>query len=127
LSEGRALRLDPRTAAVVADTGSSVGYGAFWWRLAAGAGGIWVTDPTSDRVWRIHPATNDVEGSVVVDHNPLGIVVRDDKVWVVNALADTIDEIDPVAFRVVSRTALGAHPLDIANGPEGLWITFGDL
>jgi len=127
LTEGRALRLDPDSAAVVADTGPSVGYGAFWSRLAAGAGGIWVTDPTSDRVWRIHPATNDVEGSVVVDHNPLGIVVRDGKVWVANALADTIDEIDPVTFRVVSRTALGAHPLDIANGPEGLWITFGDL
>lgn len=127
MAEGRALRLDPRTAAVVGDTGRSVGYGAFWSRLAAGAGGIWVTDPTSDQVWRIHPATNDVEGSVVVDRNPLGIVVRDGHVWVANALAGTIDEIDPVAFRVVSRTALGAHPLDIANGPDGLWVTFGNL
>jgi len=127
MAEGRALRLDPRTATVVSDTGRSVGYGAYWWKLAAGAGGIWVTDPTSDRVWRIHPATNDVDGSVVVDHYPLGIAVREDRVWVANALAGTIDEIDPVAFRVVSRTALGAHPIDIANGPDGLWITFGNL
>jgi DNA-binding SARP family transcriptional activator/DNA-binding beta-propeller fold protein YncE len=127
LAEGRALRLDPRTATVVSDTGRSVGYSAHWWKLAVGAGGVWVTDTTSDRVWRIHPPTNDVEGSVVVDTYPLGITVRDGTVWVVNFLAGTIDEIDPVAFRVVSRTALGAHPIDIANGPEGLWITFGNL
>jgi DNA-binding SARP family transcriptional activator/DNA-binding beta-propeller fold protein YncE len=133
VAEGRLLRLHPKTAAFVAETDPTGGATATWVAVAAGAGGVWVGDNQggngggANKVWRVDPTTNQVDGSVAVGNFPLGLVVRDGKLWVVCALSGTVDEIDPATFSVVSRTRLGGHPLGIANGPDGLWIAFGDL
>jgi DNA-binding SARP family transcriptional activator/DNA-binding beta-propeller fold protein YncE len=133
VAEGRLLRLDPMTAGLVAETDQTGGATATWVAVAVGAGGVWIGDNqggnggVTNKVWRVDPTTNQVDGSVAVDSFPLGIVVRDGKLWVVCALSGTIDEIDPATFSVISRTRLGGHPLGIANGPDGLWIAFGDL
>jgi len=133
LAHGRLLRLDPKTAALVLETDSAGGGASSWTAVAVGAGGVWVADDQSgsgsepSKVWRVDPTTNQVDGSVNVDSYPVGLVVRDGKVWVVCALAGTIDEIDPATFDMINRESLGGHPLGIANGPDGLWIAFGNL
>jgi DNA-binding SARP family transcriptional activator/DNA-binding beta-propeller fold protein YncE len=132
VSAGRVLRLDPETDTLVEETEPAGGGLASWTAVAAGAGGIWVADQQGgtgvvSKVWLVDPTTDLVEGSVSVDSYPRGLVVRDGKVWVVCSLAGTIDEIDPATLSVISRRSLGGHPLDVANGPDGLWIAFGDL
>ena len=132
LAQGRLLRLDPKTASLVAETDPAGGSASSWTAIAVGAGGVWIADDQGgaggvSKVWRVDPMTNQVDGGVAVDNYPLGLVVRDGKVWIVSALAGTIDELDPTTFSVIRRARLGGHPVDIANGPDGLWIAFGNL
>jgi DNA-binding SARP family transcriptional activator/DNA-binding beta-propeller fold protein YncE len=108
--EGQAVRLDPASGAVVARTDPVGGVAAGWSELASGAGGVWATDPDENVVWRINPTTDKADGSVAVDRYPLGVVVRNGFVWVADALGGTIDQIDPAALRVVSRTDVGGNP-----------------
>jgi DNA-binding beta-propeller fold protein YncE len=125
LDQALAVRLDPRTAAPVAKTPAAGGPLAFWFAIAKGLGGLWVSDLAGDVVWRIDPLVNRTAGSVSVDHYPIGIAAHGGSLWVAASLAKSIDEVDPATMRVVSRTDLGANPSDIVSGPGDLWITFG--
>jgi DNA-binding SARP family transcriptional activator/streptogramin lyase len=123
-SSAVAVRLDSLTGALDGRTPSAGTPVAFWVDVAAGAGGLWVTDSADDLVWRIDRVGGRASGSVPVDHGPEGIAVHGGSVWVANLLGGTIEQIDPATMHVESRAIVGGNPSDLAAGPRGLWITF---
>jgi DNA-binding SARP family transcriptional activator/DNA-binding beta-propeller fold protein YncE len=124
LDQGLVVRLDPRTGEMLGKTQPAGGPLSFWSQLAEGADGLWTTDYSEDLVWRLNQATNRPDGSVTVDHYPVGIDIYRGSVWVAS-LDGTIDRIDPKTMQLTSRAEVGANPLNLVHGPGGIWVTFG--
>jgi YVTN family beta-propeller protein len=89
--------------------------------LAAGAGGVWVGDESSDRVWRIDPKLNAVGTTVRVGAGPSGIAVGLGSVWIASA-DGTVSRIDPSSSGVVATIKVGGTPSGIAVGAGQVWV-----
>lgn len=123
---GRALRVDPSTNAVVASlprTPISDG------DVAIGFGAVWETDFASDALLRINPATNQIVATIPLgdDAAPEGVGIASGSVWVANHHLGTVSRIDPSTNSVVATISISSSgtdgPLELAAGATGVWVT----
>ncbi len=85
-------------------------------RLAAGSGRLWVTG-TADTVAAVDPRPSGGRlqwRTVTVGSGPLGVAVGDGSVWVADATAGTVAEVDPSTYRVVHTFNTGPDPVAVA-------------
>lgn len=91
--------------------------------VAAGLGGIWVTDQLGDRLVRFDPGTARMRGAVGVGRDPLGVAVGATAVWVANALDGTLSKVDPHTMRQVAQVHAPGSPDQVAAGAGSVWVT----
>jgi streptogramin lyase len=96
--------------------------------VAAGAGGVWVTQPERGVVLRIDPLTNEIVAEIPLDGFPQGIAVGFGSVWV--AAADPpegagggVSRIDPRSNEVVRTILVPNLPEFVATGAGMVWVT----
>jgi streptogramin lyase/predicted Ser/Thr protein kinase len=93
-------------------------------RLATGAGGLWVSDATTDTVRRIDLGTFATGAPIPAGRRPAGITVADGLVWVADARSDSVTRVDP-SLQAVSGApiAVGEQPGGIDAGTDAVWVT----
>lgn len=92
--------------------------------IAAGAGGVWVSQMRTGVVRRIDPRTNDLAGAPIpVGRQPAGLAVGHGSVWVANRGSNNVSRIDAATDAVVAVIATGVEPRYVAAGPSGVWVT----
>ena len=91
--------------------------------IAAGAGAVWVTDPTAGTLWRIDPAPDALTQTIPVGAGAFAVAYGEGSVWVVNTLDETVLRVDPETNRVVARIPVGGAPREIAVGHGRVWVT----
>jgi hypothetical protein len=121
-------RIDPKTNAV-AETISLAGIGeshGWRYRMAVGAGAIWVSAPAS--LWRIDPATTRFGGSVRLGNSGEGSVATGvGAVWVAS-LDGIVLRVDPDSQTVAKTIPLGplVYPADswdsVVVGEGSVWV-----
>jgi streptogramin lyase len=98
-------------------------------RVAAGYNALWVSG-TENLVTRIVPAAGDngppAQRAVTVGQGPIGIATGAGFVWVANAMAGTISQIDPTTMQVAETLSAGDDPLAVAVTPDNrVYVGFG--
>lgn len=99
------------------------------WRVAVGAGSIWVTNDREGTVSRIDPATNSIVATIEVarpGNNSANAIAADDtSVWVVAGVLN-LTRIDPSTNEVVATYPID-EPVDrLAIGDDALWVQSTD-
>jgi DNA-binding beta-propeller fold protein YncE len=93
-------------------------------RLAAGAGGLWVSSATTGAVRRIDLGTLGVGEAIPVGRNPAGVTVGHGLVWVANARSATVSRVDPSIHQVLGDPIeVGERPGGIDAGTSSVWVT----
>lgn len=91
--------------------------------VAAGAGGVWVTDG-SRRLVRVDPATRAV--TVIPVNRPLdGVTVGAGAVWAISARRANVLRFDPRTNTVTDRVALAGRPGESAPSPTRIVASAG--
>ena len=93
-------------------------------RLATGAGGLWVSNATTDTVRRIDLSTFALGTPIPAGRRPAGITVADGLVWVAATRSDAVTRVDP-SIAAVSGPPIpvGVHPGGIDAGTSAVWVT----
>jgi streptogramin lyase/predicted Ser/Thr protein kinase len=93
-------------------------------RLATGAGGLWVSNATTDTVRRIDLGTFALGTPIPAGRRPAGITVADGLVWVAATRSDAVTRVDP-AIAAVSGAPIevGRQPGGIDAGTNAVWVT----
>ncbi len=92
-------------------------------RLAAGAGGLWVSSASTGTVRRIDLGTMAVGAPIPVGRGPAGVTVGHGLVWVANSRGGTVTRVDPSLHTVIGDPIyIGAHPGGIDAGTETVWV-----
>lgn len=86
--------------------------------VAAGANGVWVTQPNEGQVLRIDPLSGDVVAEIPVDGFPQGVDVGFGSVWV--AAADPPDGANGAVVRIDPRSNEVVRTILVPNLPEYL-------
>jgi DNA-binding beta-propeller fold protein YncE len=111
---GRAVRRDlaPHTAPL---------------RLAAGAGGLWVSVAEHGTVRRVDMSSFAVGKPIPAGRRPTGITVADGLVWVADTRSGSVTRVDP-SLQAVSGAPIpvGEHPGGIDAGTSAVWVTTSD-
>jgi DNA-binding SARP family transcriptional activator len=98
--------------------------------VAAGAGGVWVTDGSAQLV-RVDPATRAVE-PIQTDRGLDGVTVTEGAVWAISSRAPAVLRIDPAGRTVTDRIDLARSgeespfPIGIAASENTLWVLNGN-
>ena len=90
--------------------------------VAAGEGGVWVSEHWDDRLWRFDPTTGRVEAIVKTGDGPWSVAVGKGNVWVANRHDNTLSRIDPETNEPLVTIQIGAGPIELAVGREGIWV-----
>ena len=98
------------------------------WSIAAGAGGVWITDG-SRLLRRADPATGSVVRTYDVGDRVNGVAVAAGAVWAISGPSATVLRIDPHTGRVVARIPIVAqpglespYPIAVAVGLGSVWV-----
>jgi DNA-binding beta-propeller fold protein YncE/predicted Ser/Thr protein kinase len=83
-------------------------------RLAAGAGGLWVSSASTATVRRIDLDSIRPGKPILVGRGPAGVTVGHGLVWVANSRSGTVSRVEPTL-----RTVLG-DPIDVGGRPGGI-------
>jgi YVTN family beta-propeller protein len=117
-NDRRLWRIDPRTRRIVATI--TLGFPPA--KVAAGAGGVWITDQLRDRVVELDPRTYRVVRSVPVARGPVGVTVSGSSVWVAGAIGHAVTRIDASTGRVVATIPVAASPQAVAVDGGSVWV-----
>jgi DNA-binding beta-propeller fold protein YncE/predicted Ser/Thr protein kinase len=117
-NDRRLWRIDPRTRRIVA----TIALGFPPAKVAAGAGGVWITDQLRDRVVELDPRTHRVVRSVPVARGPIGVTVAGGSVWVAGAIGHAVTRIDARNGRVVATIPVAASPQAVAVDGGSVWV-----
>ena len=112
-----------RGGGVAPQTTIKLGPGARPTNIAAGEGGIWLTDFTGEELLQIDPAENQLVGDPVgVGPRPRGVAVGSSSVWVASGGANRVIEVNPRTLEVRGPLRrVGDDPAAIAVGAGGVW------
>jgi DNA-binding beta-propeller fold protein YncE len=89
-------RSDGTVSRIAPDGVTSIDVGDQLCGIAVGQGGVWVSAPGKDRVWRIDPATRERSGPPIqVEDAPCAIAAGAGSVWVANRGDSSISRIRP--------------------------------
>jgi serine/threonine protein kinase/outer membrane protein assembly factor BamB len=93
-------------------------------RLATGAGGLWVSNATTDTVRRIDLSTFALGTPIPAGRRPAGITVAAGLVWVAATRSDAVTRVDP-SIAAVSGPPIpvGKQPGGIDAGTNAVWVT----
>jgi serine/threonine-protein kinase len=93
-------------------------------RLAAGAGGLWVSVAEHGTVRRIDLSSFAVGTPIPAGRRPTGITVADGLVWVADTRSGSVTRVDP-SLEAVSGAPIpvGHHPGGIDAGTSAVWVT----
>jgi DNA-binding beta-propeller fold protein YncE/predicted Ser/Thr protein kinase len=92
-------------------------------RLAAGAGGVWVSSARTGTVRRIDLRTADADAPIRVGRGPAGVTVGGGLVWVANSRSDTVTRVDPSLRAILGAPIpVGTRPGGIDAGTETVWV-----
>jgi DNA-binding SARP family transcriptional activator/ABC-type branched-subunit amino acid transport system substrate-binding protein len=98
------------------------------WSIAAGAGGIWITDGSS-MLRRAEPTNGKVVRSYDVGLPLNGLAVGEGAVWAISGSSATVLRIDPRTGRVAARIRIVAsrgtqspYPIALAAGLGSVWV-----
>jgi DNA-binding beta-propeller fold protein YncE len=83
-------------------------------RLAAGAGGLWVSSASTASLRRLDLGGVRPGKPILVGRGPAGLTVGNGVVWVANSRSGTVSRVDPTL-----RTVLG-DPIDVGGRPGGI-------
>jgi YVTN family beta-propeller protein len=117
-NDRRLWRIDPRARRIV----STIALGFPPARVAAGGGGVWITDQLRDRVVELDPRTSRVVRSVPVARGPVGVTVGGGSVWVAGAIGHAVTRIDPSTGRVLATIPVAASPQAVAVDGGSVWV-----
>jgi streptogramin lyase len=117
-NDRRLWRIDPRTRRIVA----TIALGFPPAKVAAGAGGVWITDQLRDRVVELDPRTYRAVRSVPVARGPVGVTISGGSVWVAGAIGHAVTRIDARNGRVVATIPVAASPQSVAVDGESVWV-----
>jgi streptogramin lyase/predicted Ser/Thr protein kinase len=117
-SDPRLWRIDPRRHRIV----STIRLGFPPAKVAAGEGGVWVTDQLDDRLVEVDPADNRIVRSIPVGRGAGGVAVGAGSVWVTGAIDHTVTRVDPSSGRVAGTISVAASPQAVAVGDGGVWV-----
>lgn len=124
LVDTRLYKIDPASGKVA----GSVQLGGLPRGVAAGAGAVWVTDYSNDKVLEIDPASVQVESSLSVDDAPTAIVTGGGAVWAISSNAGVLTAIDPASDRIRDTLEITNSLLTgLAYGAGGVWIPSVDF
>jgi YVTN family beta-propeller protein len=91
--------------------------------MAAGAGGLWVAQPSGDAVLRLDRAGRRVVQSIPVGSTPVAVAVTGRDVWVVNSQGRSVSRVSADTNRETNRVPnVGNQPVAIAAGFGSLWV-----
>jgi streptogramin lyase len=86
-------------------------------------------EPTSSTV-SAGPQPAEIEATVEVGSDPIGIAAGNGSLWVVNAETDaargSVSRIDPTSGDVLATVRVGVIPLEVAVGEGGVWVSNAD-
>ncbi len=98
------------------------------WSVAAGAGGVWVSDGSS-RVYRVDPQSARVTGTPNLGTAIDGLAVAGNALWAISGSAATVLRLDPGTGRVTARISIvsrpgleSPYPIAIAAGAGFVWV-----
>jgi streptogramin lyase/predicted Ser/Thr protein kinase len=92
-------------------------------RLAAGAGGLWVSSASTGTVRRIDLGTMAVGAPILAGRGPAGVTVGHGLVWVANSRGGTVSRVDPSLHTVIGDPiSVGARPGGIDAGTDAVWV-----
>ncbi len=117
-NDRRLWRIDPRTRRIVA----TIALGFPPAKVAAGAGGVWITDQLRDRVVQLDPRTYRVVRTVAVARGPIGVTVSGGSVWVAGAIGHAVTRIDARTGVVVATIPVDASPQAVAVDAGSAWV-----
>ena len=90
--------------------------------VAAGAGGVWATDPFSGLVWRVQMGAPPLQRSIDAGQGVDAVAVGGGRVWVSNGARGTLISIDPRTNRIEHTIALGGVPTAVAVRGREVWV-----
>ena len=114
------VRIDPRTAHVVAETPLPPGVAA----VRAGLGVVWATDPDMGELLRLDPETGEIVATIEVGAGARFFAVGAGAVWVQNNGDGTVSRVDPTTDEVVATIVVDDFPVDggdLAVGGGFVW------
>jgi DNA-binding beta-propeller fold protein YncE/predicted Ser/Thr protein kinase len=92
-------------------------------RLAAGAGGLWVSSATTGTVRRIDLGTLAVGPPILAGRGPAGVTVGHGLVWVANSRSSSVTRVDPATHSILGDPIqVGERPGGIDAGTEAVWV-----
>ncbi|MBS1880331.1 MAG: protein kinase [Actinobacteria bacterium] len=91
-------------------------------RLAVGAGGLWVSNASTNSVSRIDLHSGNPSQPIPAGRGPAGITVARGFVWVADSRSGSVAKIDPAIRAVVATIEVGGTPGGIDAGPNVLWV-----
>jgi serine/threonine-protein kinase len=92
-------------------------------RLAAGAGGLWVSSASTSAVRRIDLGSAIAGAPILVGRGPAGVTVGHGLVWVSNSRSDTVTRVDPSIHSTLGDPiAVGGRPGGIDTGTSAVWV-----
>jgi DNA-binding beta-propeller fold protein YncE len=133
---GKVLRIDPKTAKVVATIPTHGSLGS----IAFGAGAVWALEqshlwPNSENLLsRIDPSSNQVTKTIHIGSGAFSVAVGEGAVWVTQSEPDTASvpapgkllRIEPQSLRIVRAIPLWRRPGKVVIAAGSLWIgSFG--
>jgi DNA-binding SARP family transcriptional activator/glutamine cyclotransferase len=113
---GKALRVEPRTNAVTAET--TVAYPV---AVAAGDDAVWVAD-VAGRLWCIDPITAAVVYTTPVTAGLVGLCHCPGSLWAADNAAGRALRIDPQTGQVAAAVEVGLAPAGVAVGLGAVWL-----
>jgi ABC-type transport system substrate-binding protein/DNA-binding SARP family transcriptional activator/DNA-binding beta-propeller fold protein YncE len=90
--------------------------------VTAGAGSLWVAEPTAGLVVRVDPTRDAVTATIPTGTRPSRIIVVGGQVWVLDPADRTLSRIDPQTNTVEQTIALESEPSDFLASAGSLWV-----
>jgi DNA-binding beta-propeller fold protein YncE/predicted Ser/Thr protein kinase len=92
-------------------------------RLAAGAGGLWVSSATTGTVRRIDLGSLAPDKPIPAGRGPAGLTVAHGLVWVADSRGGTVSVVDPAIHQVRDLIELEGRPGGIDAGNTSVWVS----
>jgi DNA-binding beta-propeller fold protein YncE len=92
-------------------------------RLAAGAGGLWVSSASTGTIRRVDLGDAVAGPAIAVGRGPSGITVGGGVVWVANSRGETVTRVDPATHALLGEPIpVGDRPGGIDAGTDAVWV-----
>ena len=91
--------------------------------IAVGAGEVWVTSPSTNKVFRIDPSTGERDLTIDVGAGPSGIAVTNTEVWIACSQDGRVWRLDPKTGHVSAKIPVGGSPQGVAVVGDQIWVT----